>query len=76
MSETPRVGHYIDGQVHTQGERSSPVFNPATGEVQAQVALASLHTVEQAVASARRAFPAWAEQSALRRSRVMICASS
>ncbi|EPL03496.1 CoA-acylating methylmalonate-semialdehyde dehydrogenase [Pseudomonas sp. CF161] len=71
MSDTPRVGHYIDGQVHTQGERSSPVFNPATGEVQAQVALASLHTVEQAVASARRAFPAWSEQSALRRSRVM-----
>ena len=71
MSDTPRVGHYIDGQVHTQGERSSPVFNPATGEVQAQVALASLDTVEQAVASARRAFPAWSEQSALRRSRVM-----
>ncbi|WP_421547103.1 CoA-acylating methylmalonate-semialdehyde dehydrogenase [Pseudomonas sp. QD4] len=71
MSDTPVVGHYIDGQVHTQGERSSPVFNPATGEVQAQVALASLQTVEQAVASARRAFPAWSEQSALRRSRVM-----
>jgi len=67
----PVVGHYIDGQVHTQGERSSPVFNPATGEVQAQVALASLQTVEQAVASARKAFPAWSEQSALRRSRVM-----
>jgi len=47
------------------------VFNPATGEVQAQVALASLQTVEQAVASARKAFPAWSEQSALRRSRVM-----
>ena len=47
------------------------MFNPATGEVQAQVALASLQTVEQAVASARKAFPAWSEQSALRRSRVM-----
>ncbi|WP_223449426.1 MULTISPECIES: CoA-acylating methylmalonate-semialdehyde dehydrogenase [unclassified Pseudomonas] len=72
MSDAQVVGHYIDGQVQDSGsERFSNVFNPATGSVQARVALASQKTVEQAVASALKAFPAWSEQSSLRRSRVM-----
>ncbi|MBK5530230.1 CoA-acylating methylmalonate-semialdehyde dehydrogenase [Pseudomonas sp. TH08] len=71
MSNAPVIGHYIDGQVQDSGERFSHVFNPATGAVQAQVALASVKTVEEAVASALKAFPAWSEQSSLRRSRVM-----
>ncbi|BBP70332.1 methylmalonate-semialdehyde dehydrogenase (acylating) [Pseudomonas sp. Seg1] len=71
MSNAPVIGHYIDGQVQDSGERFSKVFNPATGVVQAQVALASVKTVEEAVASALKAFPAWSEQSSLRRSRVM-----
>ena len=71
MSNAPVIGHYIDGQVQDSGERFSQVFNPATGAVQAQVALASVKTVEEAVASALKAFPAWSEQSSLRRSRVM-----
>ncbi|MGN7740970.1 CoA-acylating methylmalonate-semialdehyde dehydrogenase [Pseudomonas sp. 22526] len=71
MSDAPVIGHYIDGQVQDNGERFANVFNPATGRVQAQVALASQKTVDDAVASAMKAFPAWSEQSALRRSRVM-----
>lgn len=71
MSDTPVIGHYIGGQVQDAGERFSPVFNPATGAVQARVALASQQTVDEAVASALKAFPAWSEQSALRRARVM-----
>src|SRR5471032_1440686 len=72
MSESPVIGHYIEGKVQESGsERFSDVFNPATGEVQAQVALATLKTVDEAVASALKAFPAWADQSSLRRARVM-----
>ncbi|MBD9606980.1 MULTISPECIES: CoA-acylating methylmalonate-semialdehyde dehydrogenase [Pseudomonas] len=72
MSDAPVIGHYIDGQVQDSGsERFSNVFNPATGSVQARVGLASQKTVDEAVASAMKAFPAWAEQSSLRRSRVM-----
>jgi len=72
MSDAPVIGHYIDGQVHDSGsERFSDVFNPATGGVQARVGLASQKTVDAAVASALKAFPAWSEQSSLRRSRVM-----
>ena len=72
MSDAPVIGHYIDGQVQDSGsERFSDVFNPATGAVQARVGLASQETVDAAVASALKAFPAWSEQSSLRRSRVM-----
>ncbi|QTD35359.1 CoA-acylating methylmalonate-semialdehyde dehydrogenase [Pseudomonas fluorescens] len=72
MSDAPIIGHYIDGQVQDSGsERFSDVFNPATGAVQARVGLASQSTVDAAVASALKAFPAWSEQSSLRRSRVM-----
>jgi len=39
--------------------------------VQARVGLAGGKTVDEAVASALKAFPAWSEQSSLRRSRVM-----
>ncbi|WP_213939438.1 CoA-acylating methylmalonate-semialdehyde dehydrogenase [Pseudomonas sp. dw_612] len=72
MSNTPVLGHYINGQVQdSSSERFSNVFNPATGAVQARVGLASEKTVDEAVASALKAFPAWSEQSSLRRSRVM-----
>lgn len=72
MNDAPVIGHYIDGQVQDSGsERFSNVFNPATGAVQARVRLASQKTVDDAVASALKAFPAWSEQSSLRRSRVM-----
>ncbi|MGF6331322.1 malonate-semialdehyde dehydrogenase (acetylating)/methylmalonate-semialdehyde dehydrogenase [Pseudomonas sp. BS3782 TE3695] len=72
MSDAQVIGHYIDGQVQDSGsERFSNVFNPATGAVQARVGLASQKTVDDAVASALKAFPAWSEQSSLRRSRVM-----
>jgi len=49
MSDTPVIGHYIDAQVQAAGERFSPVFNPATGAVQARVALASQQTVDAVV---------------------------
>ncbi|KZN19449.1 MULTISPECIES: CoA-acylating methylmalonate-semialdehyde dehydrogenase [Pseudomonas] len=72
MSDAQVIGHYIDGQVQDCGsERFSNVFNPATGSIQARVGLASQKTVDDAVASALKAFPAWSEQSSLRRSRVM-----
>ncbi|MCF5227862.1 aldehyde dehydrogenase family protein, partial [Pseudomonas syringae] len=72
MSESPVIGHYINGQSNNgDGERYSDVFNPAIGTVQARVALASVKTVDEAVASAKAAFAGWADQSSLRRARVM-----
>ncbi|VXC30661.1 putative 3-oxopropanoate dehydrogenase [Pseudomonas sp. 8Z] len=71
MSETPIIGHYINGEVVTRAERFGDVFNPAQGVVKARVAQATLQTVEQAVAAAKAAFVSWSEQSALRRARIL-----
>ncbi len=66
------IGHFIAGRPTpgTSGQFGD-VFNPALGEVTARVALASAAEVDQAVAVANRAFPAWAAMPALRRARVM-----
>jgi malonate-semialdehyde dehydrogenase (acetylating)/methylmalonate-semialdehyde dehydrogenase len=66
------IGHFIGGKVvaGTSG-RQGDVFDPNTGEVQAKVALASRAEVEQAVASAAAAQPAWAATNPQRRARVM-----
>ncbi|CAM3757619.1 CoA-acylating methylmalonate-semialdehyde dehydrogenase [Bordetella tumulicola] len=66
------IGHWIDGQrVNPQDPKTRSVFNPATGQVSARVALAELTDVETAVAAARKAFPAWAATPPLRRARVL-----
>ncbi|MDP6968036.1 MAG: CoA-acylating methylmalonate-semialdehyde dehydrogenase, partial [Gammaproteobacteria bacterium] len=66
------VGHMINGsQCHEQSDRTQDVFNPATGAVTKQVALASKATVEQAIAAADAAFPAWRNTPPMKRARVM-----
>src|SRR5262245_59570997 len=55
-----RIGHWIDGAPSDgDGTGAAPVFNPATGEQVAEVALASTADVDRAVAAAQAAFPEW-----------------
>ncbi|MGE5339548.1 MAG: CoA-acylating methylmalonate-semialdehyde dehydrogenase [Gemmatimonadota bacterium] len=66
------ITHWIDGsRVGGPPSRTGEVFNPATGEVTGLVRFADAATVDAAVQSAKRAFPAWADTPALRRARVM-----
>jgi malonate-semialdehyde dehydrogenase (acetylating)/methylmalonate-semialdehyde dehydrogenase len=67
-----RISHWIDGRVvaGTSG-RVGPVFNPATGEQQAEVDLADAAEVDRAVAVAKAASPAWRATSLSRRAEVM-----
>ena len=66
------VSHWINGKSVTHpGARQQDVFNPATGQVSRQVELASLQTVNEAVAAARAAFPAWADTPPIRRGRII-----
>src|SRR5262245_26663122 len=67
-----RISHWINGAVvaGTSG-RTGPVWNPATGEQQAEVDFASVEEVDTAVAAATAAFPAWRATSLSRRSEVM-----
>lgn len=68
---TTTIGHLIDGKIVTAGQRSQAVFNPATGASNTRVLLADKATVEQAIASAQAAFPAWRNTPPLKRARVM-----
>jgi malonate-semialdehyde dehydrogenase (acetylating)/methylmalonate-semialdehyde dehydrogenase len=53
------------------GQRSQPVYNPATGQSSKSVLLADKATVELAIASCEAAYPAWRATSPLKRARVM-----
>ncbi|RJG02769.1 CoA-acylating methylmalonate-semialdehyde dehydrogenase [Noviherbaspirillum sedimenti] len=67
-----RIEHFIGGRVTASSSgRRQAVFNPATGEVSAQVALASVEEVNAAVAAAKAAAPAWAETAPLKRARIL-----
>ena len=65
--------HFVNGE-HIEGTsgRFSDVFNPATGEVQAQCPLASTEEVNAIIAKAAEAQPAWAAVNPQRRARVMM----
>jgi malonate-semialdehyde dehydrogenase (acetylating)/methylmalonate-semialdehyde dehydrogenase len=66
------IDHWINGALVPSGSgRSGPVFNPATGEQQASVGLASIEEVDAAVAAAKAAFPAWRNASLSKRAEVM-----
>ena len=65
------IDHFIAGAVHAAGERQGDVFDPNNGGVQARVRLGTAADLEQAVAAARNAFPAWAATNPQRRARVM-----
>ena len=65
--------HYLNG-AHVKGTsgRFADVMNPATGEVQAKVPLASKDELTQAVAYAAAAQPGWAAVNPQRRARVLM----
>ncbi|WP_027909422.1 CoA-acylating methylmalonate-semialdehyde dehydrogenase [Pseudomonas sp. URMO17WK12:I4] len=66
------IQHLIHGQLTDgQGGRSADVFNPSTGEAVRRVALADVATVQQAIDSAKEAFPAWRNTPAAKRAQVM-----
>jgi len=66
------IDHWINGAlVPSTSGRTSPVYNPATGEVQAEVGLASIAEVDQAVANAKEAFATWRLTSLSKRAEIM-----
>ena len=66
------ITHYIAGSFKKgTADRSQPVFNPATGEAEKDVILASEQDVNDAVAAAKAAWPAWSKTPSLRRARIL-----
>lgn len=64
------IKHWINGQ-EVESPQTFDNINPATGEVICQVASGTAKEVDQAVAAAKAAFPAWANTPAKERARLM-----
>ena len=65
--------HFINGENVKGGSgRFGDVFNPATGEVQSQLPMASAAEMDQAIADAAAAQPEWGATNPQRRARVMM----
>ncbi|MGY0313437.1 CoA-acylating methylmalonate-semialdehyde dehydrogenase [Alteromonas macleodii] len=65
------VGHFINGETCTPKGRMQDVYNPATGEAEKLVLLASKATVNDAIVSAKNAFAEWRNTPVSKRARVM-----
>ena len=66
------IDHWINGQrVAGASGSTGPVFNPATGRQQGEVALASVAEVDAAVAVAKEAFTTWRSSSLSKRADIL-----
>jgi malonate-semialdehyde dehydrogenase (acetylating)/methylmalonate-semialdehyde dehydrogenase len=66
------VTHWIGGKPATgESTRTGPVWNPATGEQQAEVLLASRTDVDAAVRAAAAAFQTWSQSSLSNRTKIL-----
>ena len=66
------IQNAIAGKLTTStSSRSQPVFNPATGEQSATLLLSTVDEVNEAVAAAKAALPAWANTPPMKRARIM-----
>lgn len=65
--------HFIGGErVEGQSGRFGEVFNPTTGEVIAQVPLATAAETREAITQAQAAFPAWRDVSVAKRAQIVL----
>jgi malonate-semialdehyde dehydrogenase (acetylating)/methylmalonate-semialdehyde dehydrogenase len=68
----PLAPFFIGGEwVRPTGLATSPVYNPSTGEVIAEVPLAGAAEVDSAVRAGHAAFPGWADTPVIDRTRIM-----
>jgi len=65
------ISHFIGGGTDVGGGRTSDVFDPNTGKIQAKVTLGDKALLDRAVADAKAAQIGWAETNPQRRARVM-----
>jgi len=66
------IEHFVNGQKFSgNSNRTSKIFNPATGEQSAEVKLASTKDIDSAVNAAKIALASWSKKPPLQRARVM-----
>jgi malonate-semialdehyde dehydrogenase (acetylating)/methylmalonate-semialdehyde dehydrogenase len=71
-ADLPVLPHWINGaEFASTSGRTAPVYDPALGVQTKRVALANEAEIDQAVAGAQAAFPAWRDLSLARRQTIM-----
>ena len=66
------IEHFVGGKIISgTSEKKGKVFNPATGEQEKEVRLASSVDLDQAVETAKKAFETWSLKPSLQRARIM-----
>jgi malonate-semialdehyde dehydrogenase (acetylating)/methylmalonate-semialdehyde dehydrogenase len=66
------IEHWVGGKLTAEGSsRTSVVYNPATGQPQADVLLATKDDVRAAVSAAKDAFAQWSQSSLSRRTKIL-----
>ncbi len=66
------IQHWIGGKPHqATPERTGPVYDPAIGEQQAEVAFAAPADVDLAVKAAKDTYPEWRDTSLAKRTKIM-----
>ncbi|WP_460455318.1 aldehyde dehydrogenase family protein, partial [Arthrobacter bambusae] len=66
------IKHFINGvETAGAGDRSQPVYNPATGTVSAQLRLANRADLDATVAAAKAAAAKWGDFSLAKRTAVL-----
>ncbi len=65
------IRHFVNGEESGEPARLGPVFDPATGIRQHDVALASAAETEAAIAAAKAALPGWRATSLTKRADVL-----
>ena len=67
-----KVDHYIGGKlIAATGDKTAPIYNPATGNQQGVVGMASQADVDMAVACANEAFAGWSDTSIMKRVNIL-----
>jgi len=65
------IDHFIAGGASNPAGRKHQIWNPSTGEVQAEVTLGDAALLDQAIANAKAVQPEWAATNPQKRARVM-----
>jgi len=66
------IEHFVNGKIIPgSSDKKGKVFNPATGEQESEVRLASKSDLDEAVEVAKKAFETWSLKPPLQRARVI-----
>ncbi len=72
MSEIKKLKYFSNGKwLDSKTDKYMDIYNPSTGEVQAQTPCCTVDEVNDAIAAANAAFPAWSNTPVMKRTQVL-----